>query len=859
VIIFEGTITDPGISIGTSDAMRKVSCRGNMDGGAANEAVRVLFADSDTSNWLRPSKTPKHDFAVDQTSQATGDGQLVAQAKWGSTYAADAWGDICYRLYNGIPTQDKISGVYAHYRWNADLYAAGDYNAPGSPGELISGMIPNHNLFADPRGLAAGNPWQANKHQANEHYAKWTTGWVDLQFPEGSSMGAAAFQWKDDGTASGGQGAMANATVVGGAVTAIYVTNGGSGYTSAPDVVISSYPPYYSGAAATCTVTDGAVTAVTVSAGGSGYGGVYGAPSVTFVNKPSPAAAPDQTIGYSYWSHKMALPSDLKTALAAGLPVNIAVSFFLSGDGAGGGSDWGAIYAVDLLGDYIAAAQVFTVLSRDGAWQTIHMTDFGLPRATVSLELICQWQTYSGETITRLLALPMVSNYGPTYYDGDFDGWVWDAKANDSPSRESDNTVMLGVLSTLASGIGLTGVADEGLNITRPEKVREALAKGLITGSLAAKWQAYLDRSGVAPPQIFGASPIVCQLYPSDDPGEVVLRLPEQAQTWDWIGTGDGGVVIDYEGSTNMAPQTGLALSIFINPLMGYSLQLKAPASGTTPDPYGLVIDAITVFGAAGCGNADGIPVLDCLRYAAARLGPTSLDFPDASDLRARQLSYPDATTWVDVIGKLDALLDWDYGFRENGVFYYWNSERLAANNRRIYCLPYSQVAADLSVQTEELANGCEVTWTHADGITPGSTGVITKPSPAIPPNLDGSTREKFFHVDAPAGVTAQADAVILAKAYIAEHLLPEVTGSLPLDSTQVVDANGHHHLALSIREGDHIRLMDAPPEERSYGDLVIERVTHDLDTMQTTLEVGVNKKRLDRMLARIDAQVRRL
>jgi len=66
----------------------------------------------------------------------------------------------------------------------------------------------------------------------------------------------------------GGTGAVAVAVAnSAGALTGIYVVDGGSGYTSAPTVSISSG----SGASATATISEGKVTAVSVSSGGTGY------------------------------------------------------------------------------------------------------------------------------------------------------------------------------------------------------------------------------------------------------------------------------------------------------------------------------------------------------------------------------------------------------------------------------------------------------------------------------------------------------------------------------------------------------------------------------------------------------------
>lgn len=71
--------------------------------------------------------------------------------------------------------------------------------------------------------------------------------------------------------------ASAYVTVVGGAVTAVTITDGGAGYTNAGTTVnfhaskISASHPEPAGATATVTITAGAITAVTVTAGGTNY------------------------------------------------------------------------------------------------------------------------------------------------------------------------------------------------------------------------------------------------------------------------------------------------------------------------------------------------------------------------------------------------------------------------------------------------------------------------------------------------------------------------------------------------------------------------------------------------------------
>jgi len=77
---------------------------------------------------------------------------------------------------------------------------------------------------------------------------------------------------------SPGMGGQVTATITTGSVTALSITTPGTGYTTAPNIVISGGGG--SGATATCAVTAGAITSVTLTSGGSGY---TSAPTVSVV------------------------------------------------------------------------------------------------------------------------------------------------------------------------------------------------------------------------------------------------------------------------------------------------------------------------------------------------------------------------------------------------------------------------------------------------------------------------------------------------------------------------------------------------------------------------------------------------
>ena len=106
--------------------------------------------------------------------------------------------------------------------------------------------------------------------------------------------------------------ATATATVNGGGVTSIAVTDGGAGYVSRPIITITGFPgPQWGGATAVATVVGGAVTAITVQNPGSNF--FLGA----FVNVAPPP--PDYTIT-TYWNNNGSI-FDSEPTLPVSIPV----------------------------------------------------------------------------------------------------------------------------------------------------------------------------------------------------------------------------------------------------------------------------------------------------------------------------------------------------------------------------------------------------------------------------------------------------------------------------------------------------------------------------------------------------------
>ena len=115
--------------------------------------------------------------------------------------------------------------------------------------------------------------------------------------------------------------ATATATVSGGMVTGINVTNGGNAYPSAPTVTISGGGG--SGAVATAIEADGAVTSITVNNGGSGY---TSAPAVTIAAPPPPPPT------VSFWSNDGTSVNGSAPVSAVSLPVTKGLYSVVLGD-----------------------------------------------------------------------------------------------------------------------------------------------------------------------------------------------------------------------------------------------------------------------------------------------------------------------------------------------------------------------------------------------------------------------------------------------------------------------------------------------------------------------------------------------
>ena len=135
----------------------------------------------------------------------------------------------------------------------------------------------------------------ANKYMKSEVWAAWPEIRPQVRMPAASTLGKLAYIFITNGgsgytsaptvTVSGN--GTATASISGGKVTAITITSVGSGYTNHPSVTITAPSGSGSIAAATARITSGSVTSLSIGDDGSGYTNGTSATDIDTVTVPT--------------------------------------------------------------------------------------------------------------------------------------------------------------------------------------------------------------------------------------------------------------------------------------------------------------------------------------------------------------------------------------------------------------------------------------------------------------------------------------------------------------------------------------------------------------------------------------------
>jgi hypothetical protein len=512
----------------------------------------------------------------------------------------------------------------------------------------------------------------------------------------------------------------------------------------------------------------------------------------------------ESALGFEYWNCSMALPSDVQADAQITNGTTILVSMFTAGTNDG---DSMALLCRDANGNVLNWTSVS--LSADESWE---WKDLFVEAPAETTELLLMMGMAVGGTAWRRVCFPLVSNYKPgvddSYHDGLSQGWEWISGANNSPSRETDLSVTERVFALLKSYNHGDPIYATIFAADDPDGVAKELAQG---GKQAVAYQVLHEWHSNA-----------------KSSGDISLDV------------GRYGVGLRIGTTSMQASISAMPPALTFNP----------PATGNSPEPYGLTLSNLILIG-------EGTSVIDAIKHLARGYVASARQLvfdEDPANVTFNQLVFADATTDAAILQSLDAMLDWEYGFEDKGRFYYANPALIAADPRRVYQIPYSLAAPSLTRQIDDVCNGVEVSWTQKDGTQAAIT--VTRQSPCLP---KGMRKIHEVAMSQPGQRNKSCDmsaAKALAKAYLDQHTKPQITGQMPLTGRLVQDGTGAWRSVLSIMEGEYVRLTEAPPEEQDDGLLLITRVSIDHTTLQTTLEVGMNRKRLDRLLARMDATI---
>lgn len=222
--------------------------------------------------------------------------------------------------------------------------------------------------------------------------------------------------------------------------------------------------------------------------------------------------------------------------------------------------------------------------------------------------------------------------------------------------------------------------------------------------------------------------------------------------------------------------------------------------------------------------------------------------FPDATGLTVGQLVFDSPTTRLECIEQVNEMMRWQYGFKAGGVFEYRRPWPLAEiPDRSHYDLLWAEVAPSLSFDFSECYNRVVVRYSDKRGNQHTYTATATVAALG--------TLTRTASIEAPEGVFDATNAQTVAEAFLADHGKPVVSGRIPLTGlVRLIDGRERH--CCHVAPGEYVSLRDAPPEEEHT--LRITRVELDPGAQSSTIEIGRNPSRLDRLLARMQSKARR-
>ena len=283
---------------------RIVSCTGLQDIPQGDVTINFLYADGTSAYWTDGSVVHRaglyerlgmppayHDLAPAEEAHKTGEGSAAC----GPDNPPTAAGQVCVTS-NG-------RGYFAMPRTSIITHGAEVLSISPHGGDFFRADLDASAIEDDPNILDGNFVWVPDsqdfyQRQGSDSVAvTWAEAWQYVIDTAGSTADRVRLRdstflgefASEDELARDRDGydtaiaATGTATISGGAVTAITITQGGSGYTTAPTITLGAPGGVGTQATATATITDGVVTAITITEAGSDY---TDAPTVTFSDPP---------------------------------------------------------------------------------------------------------------------------------------------------------------------------------------------------------------------------------------------------------------------------------------------------------------------------------------------------------------------------------------------------------------------------------------------------------------------------------------------------------------------------------------------------------------------------------------------
>lgn len=347
-------------------------------------------------------------------------------------------------------------------------------------------------------------------------------------------------------------------------------------------------------------------------------------------------------------------------------------------------------------------------------------------------------------------------------------------------------------------------------------------------------------------------------------------NVSEADANWIWqtvLSTDDLHTTVDTSGNLRAAgPGTGTLTAAGTRRFATAQTYYNVGPAGSDNVTYGLWWTYLAVFGNHGltkrttvAGQPSGFYASDVIEHIISEAAPELSWHPDNEEtaFAIPHLAFKEPTTAEEAILRANAFNLWEWAVYNDRKFIY----RAPDVDRLVWEARLDQGAhLDLEGdQSDDLVNGVIVHYDHPNegrrtAGPPGSGFDVTDAtledtSDANPVNAHGIAKKwGELTLSSP---TTDAGAVQLGAIWLAEHAIPQRSGTVQLQGTVRHPTMGERP-AWAVRAGDSVRIADHPSDAPRR----IVETRYDHSSRQASLSVGAGAAKLDAILERLGVQV---